>query len=294
MRQLYLGVDGGATKCIVRLEDEFGQILGTGRGGSANIRLSVEATWQSILHALTEALAPLKLSPADAAPYIRVGMGLAGCEVQDALQAFLDQAPQFQELKVTSDAHTACLGAHAGQDGAIIIAGTGVVGYHTQGHQTAKVSGWGFPHDDQGGGAWLGLRALTLTLQWQDGRARATPLTQIVDAHFYHDFTAMVDWANRATSTELATLAPLVFKAAHSGDEAALSYLHEAAGHLDRVSEALFAKQIAETPPLPCVLMGSVAPHLKSYLKASTKARLVEGKTSPEAGAILWVKGQAV
>lgn len=293
MKQLYLGVDGGATKCIVRLEDEAGQVLGTGRGGSANIRLSVEDTWRSIEHALTEALAPLQLSLNDAAPYIRAGMGLAGCEIQDAVNAFLEKAPPFQELKVTSDAHTACLGAHAGQDGAILIAGTGVVGYHIQAGQSAKVSGWGFPHDDEGGGAWLGLAALKLTLQWFDGRGPASSLTKAVDAHFYHDVTAMVDWANQATSTELATLAPLVIREAKAGDDVAVRCLREAGAHLDKVSSALLAKQSPGSGPLPCVLIGSVAAHLLPYLSKTTQARLVEGRHSPEAGAILWVRSRA-
>lgn len=293
MKQLYLGVDGGATKCIVRLEDEAGQVLGTGRGGAANIRLSVEASWHSIEHALAEALAPLQLSLNEAAPYIRAGMGLAGCEIQDALKAFLEQAPPFQALKVTSDAHTACLGAHAGQDGAIIIAGTGVVGYQTEAGQVSRVSGWGFPHDDQGGGAWLGLAALQLTLQWKDGRRLASGLAKAVDAHFYHDLTAMVDWANQASSTELATLAPLVIREAKAGDQAALACLHQAAACLDEVSAALLAKQSPGSKPLPCVLIGSVATHLQPYLSEATKARLVEGRHSPEVGAILWVRSNA-
>lgn len=293
MKQLYLGVDGGATKCIVRLEDEGGQLLGTGRGGSANIRLSVDDTWHSIEHALAEALAPLQLSLGEAAPYIRAGMGLAGCEIQEALTAFLEKAPAFQELKVTSDAHTACLGAHAGQDGAIIIAGTGVVGYQIDRGEVSRVSGWGFPHDDEGGGAWLGLKALKLTLRWKDGRGMPSALVEAIDAHFYHDLSAMVNWANQATPTALATLAPLVIREAKAGDQAALQCLCEAGNHINAVSAALISKQSADADPLPCVLVGSIAPHLIPYLNEATKARLVEGQHAPEVGAILWMRSQA-
>jgi hypothetical protein len=45
---------------------------------------------------------------------------------------------------------------------------------------------------------------------------------------------------------------------------------------------------------LPCALIGSIAPYLQPFLKASTQARLIEGKASPEAGAILWVRKTAV
>lgn len=293
MKSLFLGVDGGATKCVVRLEDENGRLLSTGRGGSANIRLSVEAAWASIHQALNEALLPLQLTLAEAVPAIRAGMGLAGCEVQEALQAFLKKAPPFYQLKVGSDAYTACLGAHAGQDGAIMIAGTGVVGYHIQSGQTAKISGWGFPHDDQGGGAWLGLEAFKLALQSQDGRRPVSLLSQAVAAYFDYNAITMMDWANQANATDFATLAPLVVKAAEAGDETAVSLMQEAAACLDRVSDALIAKQLPETVALPCVLIGSIAPYLRPFLKASTQARLIEGKDSPEAGAILWVRQYA-
>ncbi len=58
-----------------------------------------------------------------------VGMGLAGSEVEGAYQEFLTTPHHFKTLQVSSDAHTACLGAHAGEDGGIIIIGTGVVGF---------------------------------------------------------------------------------------------------------------------------------------------------------------------
>ncbi len=43
-----------------------------------------------------------------------------------------------------TDAHAACIGAHNGADGAIIIIGTGVVGYQTQNGEGVQVGGWGF------------------------------------------------------------------------------------------------------------------------------------------------------
>ena len=47
-QHLFIGVDGGATKSIVRVEDETGRLLGKEIGGPANIRLSVDQSWQSI------------------------------------------------------------------------------------------------------------------------------------------------------------------------------------------------------------------------------------------------------
>ena len=56
-QDIFIGVDGGATKTIVRVENARGEPLGQRQGGPANIRLSVEDSWQSINDALKEALA---------------------------------------------------------------------------------------------------------------------------------------------------------------------------------------------------------------------------------------------
>lgn len=290
MQALYLGVDGGATKCVVRLEDDAGRLLGHGVGGPANLRLSVSQTWHNIEQAVTQALASLSLTLPEVAPRIRAGFGLAGCEMTAKINQFLNHLPRFHTVKVSSDAEVACLGAHGGLEGAIIIAGTGVAGYHRQAGKICKVSGWGFPHDDLGGGAWLGLVAVKRTLQWLDGRGPSSGLTRAIYAHFNEDTQALVDWANEATSTQWATLAPRVIHAAKAHDEAAIHAVQRAAVHLDQVSEALVKQQTPGSAPLPCVLIGSIATHLAPWLSESTKARLVEGKASPEAGAILLVR----
>ena len=72
---LFVGVDGGATKTLLRLEDAKGRLLGHGRGGAANIRLSVEESWRSILEALAQALSEAGLSLDDVAGRLHCGAG---------------------------------------------------------------------------------------------------------------------------------------------------------------------------------------------------------------------------
>lgn len=297
MRQhFYIGVDGGATKSIVRIEDDKGKLLGRITGGPANISLSVDKAWQSINDALSSLLQSLSLSLQDGNSY-HVGMGLAGCEVVTAYQSFINHTHSFTTLVVTSDSHIACLGAHNGKDGAIIIAGTGVVGFQIQKGQTAHVSGWGFPHDDEGGGAWLGLNAIGITLRFLDKRQPVSGLAKAIYSHFNEDMNELVSWANQANSTQFATLAPLVLKQAELQDESAISLLKQAALALDEVGLALFHHQIenskASAVPaeiLPCALVGSIAPFLKPYLSSALKNRLVSCEKSPEEGAIILLK----
>ena len=59
---VFVGIDGGASKTLLRLEDAEGRVVATGHGGAANIRLSVEESWRSIRDALAQALSQAGLS----------------------------------------------------------------------------------------------------------------------------------------------------------------------------------------------------------------------------------------
>lgn len=276
-----MGVDGGATKTMVVIENEAGHVLGEAQGGPANIRLSVKAAWKTIHDTLNLAWQQIGFR---GQAHFHVGMGLAGCEVREAYQAFINHPHPFITFMVSSDSHTACLGAHAGQEGAVLIAGTGVVGFQLQAGQQKKVGGWGFPHDDEGGGAWLGLKAVQQTLKWLDGRAPASMLTKAIYTHFKGDLEQLVSWSNSANSTAFATLAPIVIAQAQSEDAVALSLLIEAANKVSAIWLALNAEN------LPCTLLGGITPFLQPHLHPKLKERLSPAKLSPERGAILLVR----
>jgi len=286
----FIGIDGGASKCRLRLEDEKGTVLGQAVSGPANIRLSVEQAWSSIHTALQEALNPLSLSLNSPSAAFHLCAGIAGCEVRDAYEAFIKFAPQeLASLTVISDAQAACLGAHEGRDGAIVIIGTGVAGYQCEKGQITTAGGFGFPHDDTGGGAWLGLRAVHETCKAYDGRAQISGLAEAVKAHFQQDKDAFTAWANQADSTAFAVLAPLVVQQAEAGDDLALSLLKQAAVEIEEVLQALYRVQ-QQSDPLPCALTGGLARFLIPHFSEETLSRLVPAVLPPEAGAILLIR----
>lgn len=289
-QHFFIGVDGGATKCIVRVEDAKGRLLGREVRGPANIRLSVDQAWKSILDALKPILSAHQLSLDDVHCQFHTGMGLAGTEIKSALQAFQSYPHPFTSLWVASDAHTACVGAHQGKDGAIIVAGTGVIGYQTQAGQASRVGGWGFPHDDEGGGAWLGWQAVRYVLQWLDGRLPVSALAKKIYARFDHDLEKLVNWSNEANSTAYAELAPIVIQQSQAADPVAVSLMQQAAAHIDRVAIALESAQPNRSQPLPCVLMGGVAKFLEPYVSETLQNRLQAPACPPDEGALIMVR----
>lgn len=289
-KSYFIGVDGGATKCTVMVEDEAGNLLAKAVSGPANIRISVPMAWQSIHTGLENALRSVGISMNEPGNRFHAGIGIAGCEVTAAYKSFVSFPHKFHTISVIHDAHAACLGAHAGKDGALIIAGTGVVGYQIEGEHTAKVSGWGFPHDDIGSGAWLGLEAARVALQAQDGRAPSSGLAKAVLANFENNLDRFVNWANQANSTAFAELAPLVIQVSKAGDAAATNLLRNAARALDAVGNALHAQQLDKSAALPCAMVGGVAPFLEPYLGEALRGRLQPCQLPPEAGAIIYLR----
>lgn len=293
-KDIFIGVDGGATKSKVRVEDSAGNLLGQGMGGPSNIRLSVEATWQAINQALEEALNSANISLQDHKNYqFHAGMGLAGCEVKESYEEFIRSPHPFATLKVITDAHAACLGAHKGRDGSIIIVGTGVVGYQIEKDNASKVSGWGFPHDDMGGGAWIGLEAVRLTFQWIDHRAEKSLLAEDVFAFFNNDLDYFVTWANRANSSEFARLAPLVINHSQQEEHAAVRIMKKAAQAIDKVGAALEKLQLDKENVLPCSLVGGIAPFLEPLLCEELRSHLHPREADATAGAIIMIRDSA-
>lgn len=292
-KQFFIGVDGGATKCTVELQDESGVMIGRATSGPANIRISVSEAWQSIQNALQKILHQATITPNLADCQMHMGIGIAGCEIQNVVDDFLrhSHSHSFTTLVVTSDAHTACLGAHAGADGALVIAGTGVVGYQVENENITKVSGWGFPHDDNGGGAWIGLQAAKITMQAYDKRQAMSPVAKLVLKHFNDDFMELVAWANAANSTQFAELAPLVIGLATEQDYLSLQILERAAQAISVVVKTLQRQQIN---PLPLSFVGGVAPFLIPYLSDDIRQRITPCQFPPEVGAILYVKQQII
>jgi len=288
---IFIGVDGGASSSRVRVEDATGHLLGCAKGGPTTIKFSTEKAWETIITAINVALADTKISLTDHHYHFHIGCGLTGCELPEPCAKFLREAPAyFKTTCLKSDAYTACLGAHAGQDGAIIIIGTGIVSVQIQNNKVMQISGWGFPHSDEGSGAWIGMEAVRLTLQWLDHRLdNGSELLEMIYQKFDCDLTKLVVWANAANSTKFAEITPLVIQQLQYQDPLALQLIQRAAVEIDRIGMAL-AKCTLGDKLLPCCLCGGLPPFVEPYLSESLKSRIVSCKHDAASGAIFMVK----
>ncbi|MBZ9906438.1 N-acetylglucosamine kinase [Mesorhizobium sp. BR115XR7A] len=280
----FLGVDGGGTGCRARLEDAQGTVLGQGLSGPATTRLGIEAAWASIAKAFGAAIEEAGFAPAETAK-IHAGIGLAGIGRKGALEALRAIAHPFASIDFVSDGIGACLGAHSGRDGAIVIAGTGSIGLGFVEGRDLRAGGYGFPISDEGSGADLGLKAVQLALRAHDGRHERTALLAEVMQRFAGDPMEAVAWMDRASATDYAALAPMVMRHADQGDPVGRRIVQGAAEQIDTLVRVLFEKGAPRV-----TLLGGLASPLEPWLSPDVRRRLKPADGDAVSSAIILAK----
>lgn len=264
----FLGIDAGGSTCRARLVDAQGVVLGEGRSGAANARIGIEALYATLMETAGQAVAAAGFSPEQRAT-IRAGMGIAGISRLGMLEQLQARDFGFASVAFATDAQIANLGAHAGQDGAILIIGTGSAAKLRIDGQDFTIGGYGFPISDEGSAAALGLSAMRHALRALDGRTRRTPLSAAVTERFDHDTARAIAWMDSATPRDYGAFAPLVMDYAEANDPIARSIVEHAANHIERFIETIFERGVAR-----CVLVGGLAPRISPWLRARTVERL--------------------
>ncbi len=282
MTLYYVGIDGGGTSCRARIRDEQGNFIGEAKSGSANIMLGAEIAMESILDSITQAAQQGGLSEKQFAQ-MHVGLALAGAEHKSSWQKFMALSHPFASIVLNTDAYGACVGAHNGDDGAIMIAGTGSCGIYLQGSEQHVVGGREFPISDQGGGAVMGLRLIQQVLLAEDGIGEKTPLAEHVMAHFDNDVDQIVAWSKTALPRDYGQFSPAIFKHAEQGDSLAIAMLKQTASDVEMFLMALNRKGATRI-----CLMGSIAERIKAWLSPPVQSWVVTPQFDAIEGALMF------
>lgn len=282
--RLYCCVDGGGTKTRVALFDAEGRRLGLTMAPPASLTLYGGQAWDIILEALRSLAVAVGVTPLDLRE-IHFGIGLAGVNDTAQRRRFVEAAPQAGALHVATDAYIAALGAHNGGPGAIVIIGTGSVGYRIEQSGASRiVGGWGFPLGDEGSGAWLGRAALAQATHVLEGRhaGAVSELHRVLIERCGGAREAVLSWSLAANATRYAELAPLVIECAGRGDAAALQLARAAGTEIDLLALALDPGR-----QIPLALVGGLADPLTPYLPNALQMWIQEPYDAPIAGALL-------
>lgn len=289
---ILLGIDGGGTKCKAVLMDQDNNVLGIGISGPGNPFYGVEQAQKSIVESATKALQDASKSCEDLKHVglneISAGIGLAGVNIPHMYDLMEKWQSPFKTKYITTDLVIACLGAHNGHDGAVIVSGTGSCGFSYVNGVSKSVGGHGFPQGDKGSGAWFGIKAVEVALLSLD---ELGPITTI--AHYIckelkvQSALGIVEKIASKPAAIFAQLAVTVFYAAKDKDQVAISIINEGASYLSNMAKLLhhpFA------PPLSFI--GGMAKSITPFLDDDLQQQFACPLTPPEVGAVFYARQQ--
>ncbi|MDU8912363.1 BadF/BadG/BcrA/BcrD ATPase family protein [Aestuariicoccus sp. MJ-SS9] len=275
---VFLGVDGGGSGCRAAIADAGGRVLGRGSAGPANVSTDMAGALENLRAAVTAAAAEAGVGGSDLAE-CPAHLGIAGVLRADQALA-VAQGLGLPRARVTDDRTTQLRGALGKDDGALVALGTGtIIGVQRAG-RVRFAGGWGLVLSDEASGGWLGLRALSLTLEARDGLSLASDLTTRLDQAL-HGPAGIVAFAARATPADFAAHAPDVIAAADTGDAVAVRLMREGAAYIARTLRAL-----GHAAGEPLCLTGGVGPAYRDFLPAELGAACIKPRGSALDGAL--------
>ncbi|WP_100643454.1 BadF/BadG/BcrA/BcrD ATPase family protein [Alteromonas facilis] len=278
----YVGVDGGGTKCKAVIFDNDLSAIAEGIAGPANVARDPVLAIRSIEQAITNAIAKLSFANELRLSDLHVSAGLAGANITSAAEHLGHWQHPFKSFEFMTDLKAATIGAHAGNDGAVLIVGTGSCSAAMRDHVLTQIGGHGFLLGDNGSGAWLGRRAVTETLETLDHVRAPSVLTDKVLAHTgATNSIELIEQFNILKPALFAQLAPIVFDAAIEQDPHALSIISQAADYLSTIAQQAITQSNGQL-----VLVGGVATAIQPWLTKSVQSAIVPAQHGPEWGAV--------
>ena len=231
--------------------------------------------------------------PVERALVAAAGAGRA--QERAELEAALVQAGLARRVRVMADGEVALSTAFADGAGIIVSAGTGSIAYaRDPAGQLHRAGGYGWQLGDEGGGYWLGRRALDVAARAQDGRGEgSTLLARLLAALGLRTFDDLVRWTATASPAQVAALAPHVLNAAAEGEVVAQRVVEDAARELVALVVTL-ERHYPGTGPVPVAMTGGLlvahsplADAFRTRLAAQSKrARPVKTRVDTPLGAL--------
>lgn len=259
----YLAIDSGGSKTLVVIVNEQGQEVGRGQaGGSNHNNIGLEKAMRNLHLAVERAVQAAGCQ----LPVRKAWLGVAGMDRPADHSLLYPYVSSLAEaVYMTNDAELG-LSALEHVVGVAIIAGTGSIILGRDGHgKKTRSGGWGYLLGDEGSGYYVAHEGAIAALRYADGRGEPTLLLDLILQHWglssHDDIIGQVYIED--SKAKIATLSPLVFKAARQGDAIAAQIVRRGAYELALGVKAVCAR--LDLPTVPLALCGSLLVHEADY-----------------------------
>ena len=237
-----IAIDAGGTKARFALYDENGTVL------------------KSVEH---PSLHPLQVGYSKMAQALRLGVdslcenesvdfisfGLAGYGMNPKIRKSIENAIKRQfkhdRYSIQSDVDCALMSALKGNDGIMVIAGTGSIALSQYQGVRSRVGGWGYWIGDEGSAFWIGKEVLSVFSKMADGRLKKSALYDcVMDSLVLSDESELIKILSehKRPKEAIASLARVCYLASTKGDKHAIKIFKDAAYELAQLIEASLRK----------------------------------------------------
>lgn len=235
LQAIWVSIDGGGSKTRLCACNASGTKLYDSKFGCTNYKA---ADYSQVRHYLIfeiqKMLAALGCAPCNVVGMI---MGISGCDTVKDIELYtnlmLETGIPIKRIYICNDTEVAYR-ALVDSPGVCVVAGTGsiVCAYNSNGLQD-RVGGWGAPLSDLGSGYWIGASLLKHMIRWLDGlEIQSLPPYDILLSTYGKPRNQVAGILATLSVSEVAAIAPLVFRFAQSGDTTCQSIIQESVNHL--------------------------------------------------------------
>ena len=235
-----IGVDGGGTKTESVAYDLYGNILGTSLTGFGNMVNDKEQAIENVILGIKELLDRFGKNGLK-----RLYLGLAGSEVGDNSKIIHDEIKVKFEIDsvVMNDGDLALKALLKGEDGILVIAGTGSTAFGVKGDKQARCGGWGQLLGDEGSAYKISIEAYKQMIFESDFGLELSKLSRnILNQLGIESVDDIVGIIYSSTKDEIANIASLVSDAAEEGNEVAINILKSEGIAIAKAAERIFNK----------------------------------------------------
>ena len=228
MKQYLLGADGGGSKTAFLLADIEGNPIATCTRGRSNPGdIGYEAMEALILEGFSSLCRENGVEEREVVSIFAGVAGLTSFKMNEQLRDAMGKIFPIAHCDCSHDGMNVLYGAFpGGEDGAIVICGTGSSCFANAKDAVYRIGGYG-QFDLTGNGYEIGKAAFAHVFRTLDGRDAYGVLAARLDEKFPGGCHKSIFDINGYTKTQFATFAPLVFDAAREGDPAAMAILEQ-------------------------------------------------------------------
>ncbi|MGL4570255.1 MAG: N-acetylglucosamine kinase [Clostridium sp.] len=233
-----IGVDGGGTKTEAVAYDLNGEVLAKSLTGFGNLLNDEKEALKNILDSLEVILD--KLGKEDLQGLY---LGLAGSEVGHNAQIVKDEIKAKFNLDsvIMNDGDLALKALLKGEDGILVIAGTGSTAFGIKGNEQARCGGWGHLLGDEGSAYKISMEAFKKMIHEYDfGLERSELSEAILKKLNMKQVDEIIAFIYGATKDEIAGFAGFVSQYAENGDNEAKAILVNEGITLAKDAERVF------------------------------------------------------